>query len=579
VPVTSVASGDTTVLNYLELLGVESTLRVLDMRFVTSPCLMRLAECGAITHVSTASVDYEVSDAWLAATSGVELVLTDSWGTGATGSGRDVDVDASFDPGILNRGEWIKFVSLFFNAEARANAYFSGVMANVSAVGASGAASASASGAARPIVAFAAYDSWSSAWQLSNATYKAQYVAGAGGALAAMPAPGGAVSYTNWTSPATTANFADTAALHAALRGVAVLIDETLIYPASPETYTYASFLAAFNFTAADAASGVYPFLTNGAVYREDRIINDGIYGFFGTDWFANAVAQPQAALADFYAALFPPASAPASSASAAPTTWLRNLARDAPFVVRESAQCADPGIAPLCGGPSTTLTLPRLAPAAFSAAALHAAVLAALPAGATATVTVTDFLITTTLTLVGAPDLLTAAGGAAALLGALGTSLGYPLTATSPVVSTPVSGRRRTLLAAAPSSSSVALPVMIDSFGMAGAPAAADMLALLSNTTALLATARAAGVTGVTAAAAAGTSVAATVSVTVKGANADAGLAALTAAAQDGSLNAALVSAGLAVQPPPSSGAARGRGAIVAAVVATAAAALLACA
>ena len=538
---TSVASGSTSALNYLELLGVESTVHVLDMRFVTSPCLMRLAECGAITHVADMAEDYAPSATWLSATSGVQLVLTDSFGTGATDTARDVDVDASFDPGILNRGEWIKFVSLFFNAEAAANAYFAGVTANVTAME----ALAAAAGSRKPVVAFASFASYSGAWQLSNATYKAQYVADAGGTLAAMPPPGGAVSYTNWTNPATTASFETSAALRAALVGVDVLIDETLIYPQSPETYSYASFLTSFGFTPADVSSGLYPFLTNGAVWREDKTLNDGTYGFFGQDWFANGISQPQTALVDFRAVLFPSA----TSSAGASTTWLRNLARADPFVVRESAQCADPAVTTLCGGPSATLTLQHLLPAAFTPAALQAAVIAALPAGSTAAVTVTDFPITATLLLSAPSGAILAPGTAPAdLLSALGTAIGYPLTATAPAVAS--AGRRHLL------DVSLSLPVMIDSFGMAGAPAAAATLSLLNNATALLAAARSAGATGATAASASGASVSATVTVTVKGANAAAGMAQLQSAYANGALGSALVVAGIATPAPPVSSA-----------------------
>lgn len=81
VPVQTVATGLTTTLNFLEVLGVRSKIKVLvcaslarlsrpfrlrsaarahlirsirppqDMSFVTSPCAMRLAECGKIEHV------------------------------------------------------------------------------------------------------------------------------------------------------------------------------------------------------------------------------------------------------------------------------------------------------------------------------------------------------------------------------------------------------------------------------------------------------------------------------------------------------------------------------------------------
>jgi hypothetical protein len=46
----------------------------------------------------------------------------------------DVKFDAATDPGILARAEWLKFLSLFFNAEATANAKFDEEVAEIDAV-------------------------------------------------------------------------------------------------------------------------------------------------------------------------------------------------------------------------------------------------------------------------------------------------------------------------------------------------------------------------------------------------------------------------------------------------------------
>ena len=563
----SVASGSTSALNFLELLGVDATIKVLDMSYVTSPCLMRLAECGAISHVPSKNADdYETSDAWLAATTSVALVLTDSFGSGATGGPADVDVDASYDPGILNRGEWIKFVSLFFNAEAAANAYFSRAVADVAAVQAAAVAAAAASsalnGGARPVVAFAAYDEWSGEWQLSNASYKAQYVDAANGVLAPMPAPGGDVTYKDWSDPPTTAAFATAAAARAALAGVSVLIDETAVWPGSPETYTLHTFMRNYNFSAADAASDAYPFLKHGRIYREDKAISNGEWGVFGTDWYANGVSQPQVALADFLAVLYP------GTPAAGGTTWLRNLATAEPFVVRTSAQCVGQEAAAvdaICGGPSTTLTLSNVRPAAFSRVALEDAIMdLPLPAGTTVAVSVSDFAISATLRLSGPAGLLDDAGGTTGFVGALGNALGYPV--TSPAAAP--AGRRLRATA-------VAIPIVIDSFGgIDGGANCAALLQQLNNATALLDAARAAGAADATAAAADGATVSVIVSVTLRGGDASAALAALTAAAAGGKLNTALAVAGMA--EPVASAAVKGRAAAVA-VFAVAAAAQLA--
>jgi hypothetical protein len=46
-------------------------------------------------------------------------VLANSWGVGASHTIKDVSFDASLDKGVLKTAEWLKFVSLFFNAEAK----------------------------------------------------------------------------------------------------------------------------------------------------------------------------------------------------------------------------------------------------------------------------------------------------------------------------------------------------------------------------------------------------------------------------------------------------------------------------
>ena len=544
IPITSLASGSTTALNYLELLGVQGAIKVLDMTYVTSPCLQRLAECGQITHASSASVDYVPTSAWLAATSGVQMVLTDAYGTGATLTSRDVSLDATFDMGLQARGEWVKFVSLFFNAEATANTYYAGLSSQLSADLTAAQALLTAAPAAAPSVAFIAYNSYESGWQMYNATYKKQIVASAGGVFAPMPTAAQGADYTDYAFTYG-ALFTNVTAFKAALRGVAVVVDETASNPGSPQTYTWQSFLGVMAFTPSDVSSGAYPFLTNSRVYRYDKAVNDGAYGDYGMDWFANAVSQPQVVVTDFLSALYP--TSPAARTST--TTWLRNLALGQPVNVVTSAQCSDPGkaIATLCGGPSTYLTLPRLNVTTFTPTALQTAVLALLPAGSAAQVAVTDFPVAATLTLSGPAVSLPL--GTPAFLGALGVSLGYPVVTSDAYAATGSSGRRRQLLG------SLSLGIVITGLGQQAATAAA-LLATLSNSTALLAATQAAGATGVTGAQATNVQVSAVATVTVTGTNTNAGLASLQSAVATGTLNTALVHAGVAQAAPPSSAA-----------------------
>jgi len=45
-------------------------------------------------------------------------------GTGKSNTDKDIVFQASSDPGALKRAEWIKFISVFFNEEDKANLYF-----------------------------------------------------------------------------------------------------------------------------------------------------------------------------------------------------------------------------------------------------------------------------------------------------------------------------------------------------------------------------------------------------------------------------------------------------------------------
>ena len=44
--------------------------------------------------------------------------------SGGSETDKDIVFSASSDPGVLKRAEWIKFVSVFFNEEDKANLYF-----------------------------------------------------------------------------------------------------------------------------------------------------------------------------------------------------------------------------------------------------------------------------------------------------------------------------------------------------------------------------------------------------------------------------------------------------------------------
>jgi len=184
-----------------------------------------------------------------------------------------VAFDATIDPGLSNRVEWIKFMALFFNAEPTANKAFASSMANIN-VEAVAAQRAVAGLPGKPTVAWVSYSQYDTpAYTLSVAAYKQQLVIDAGGQPVMLPnqTVDTKLNLTAWKK---------------AVQGASLLIDETFWNP--PQNYTYSTFLRIFNFSAADIASGTWPFLTNNRIYRADKTIadyNDGDY--WGWDWRA----------------------------------------------------------------------------------------------------------------------------------------------------------------------------------------------------------------------------------------------------------------------------------------------------
>ena len=119
VPLQGVAVEDTSVLRFLELLGVQATVRYMQTQYATSGCLQSLAQRSAIGPLASSS-SAAVRQAQLAA---VDALFT--WSGSA--EPKSIAMSATADPGSLQRAEWIKFVAAFFNKEAEAQRIFEAV--------------------------------------------------------------------------------------------------------------------------------------------------------------------------------------------------------------------------------------------------------------------------------------------------------------------------------------------------------------------------------------------------------------------------------------------------------------------
>mmetsp|Transcript_45970 Transcript_45970/g.146766 ORF Transcript_45970/g.146766 Transcript_45970/m.146766 type:complete len:456 (-) Transcript_45970:148-1515(-) len=297
IPVQKVYTAGTVTVNFLEMLGELKRVQHLDMRFITSPCVRKLAgACGSISDTkkpSNATAEPEAAAQWEAALASAGVVFTDFWGTGASGdASKDVAFDASTDPGALQRAEWIKFVSAFFNKESEANAIYARIEAAYRL--ASQRANAVAS---KPKVAFVSFEAgyeWGGSvvpdlFLLDHADYKVEIATAAGANVIAA-------------EKRETLPLAD---LKARLVGVDTVVDET--YAWDPTSYTLQTFLSTFKFTAEDVASGDYPFLTYGSVLRFDRIAaKDPASGSVGLGWYESAVPNPAMVVEDMLRHLQP---------------------------------------------------------------------------------------------------------------------------------------------------------------------------------------------------------------------------------------------------------------------------------
>ena len=307
IPVTGVAVPGSTPVTFLEMLGLRDSIKLVNPAWVHSPCVQHLEETQAI---DTEHGEYDTPpgnwEARAASHPDVQLVFTDSWGTGKSKTNRDVVFDASSDPGALARAEWIKFVSLFFNEEERANLYFSRERAAYETIARRAKALSEGGetvGSKKTCAWIQKFVPWTGPeeYHVSYTTYKQELCVGAGMVPAtdpvdlALPNPTYKTVFTNITE------------FHVALKTYDVLVDETYVY--AVESATEAIVLA--NLGVDSAAKRADVFKKGALLLRTDRHITDSITNLTRTnpatmDWYESAVARPALVLADFANRVWP---------------------------------------------------------------------------------------------------------------------------------------------------------------------------------------------------------------------------------------------------------------------------------
>lgn len=325
VPLASVSVPDTTPFAFINALGVADRVHSVSP-YTTAPCGQQLVACNR-----TADGMMDLSNSTLVGETfaGVaDAVVSTMSVAGPMG----VAFNAVSDPGALHRAEWIKYLALFFNREALANALYNEtseayVMHQEMAASAPDA----------PTVAWITHFVYGEeeSYQISFDEYKMQLVEDAGGSTLnredVLSIPGVApASYSetdlafSWADNTTFASKEEAlAAFHDMLANVDVVIDET--YSFDPATYTMDSFLAEYELDDEE-----FTFLANASVFRLDGLLSAA----GGMDWFEGAVVAADKVLRDVLRAVHPTLVKNPGSYN-----WIRNIAAgEVPKVVSAAA-------------------------------------------------------------------------------------------------------------------------------------------------------------------------------------------------------------------------------------------------
>ncbi|KAL1923813.1 uncharacterized protein VTP21DRAFT_8793 [Calcarisporiella thermophila] len=344
IPVSRVATLETTATAFLDYLGVVDTIVAFDTESaVTSPCLQKKREQG-----SARAIPSNITETNLLL-SNVDVVFGGSFFPKDMNLTKAVYTSEVQDPGPLNRAEWLEFFSLFYNLEETAEKKTRDINNNYNCFK-NGAAKAKS----KPLVAWTSYlapsefNNNTASWSISTAAYKKQLTEDAS---ALFHAP-------------TTFNFNSSAAFLEAMKEVDVMIDETFIARTMDDVLK--------NYGISDA--GAYKFTKSQQVYRLDGIQSTG----GGFDWFATPVVQADATLEALIYALHP------EMKNGKSTRWFRNVAND-PISESTPGSCSDvkaaaTSLASNCQSLTFT-TSAASSPATATALTVFSAVLAAVTA------------------------------------------------------------------------------------------------------------------------------------------------------------------------------------------------------
>eukprot|EP01025_Chloroclados_australasicus_P030074 TRINITY_DN3011_c0_g3_i2.p1 TRINITY_DN3011_c0_g3~~TRINITY_DN3011_c0_g3_i2.p1 ORF type:complete len:497 (-),score=77.41 TRINITY_DN3011_c0_g3_i2:1431-2840(-) len=350
-PLHAIAVDDTTVLTFLDLLGVGDRVKYTSP-YSSAACYQKLLQdCDRSTDVLVQPNEelYDFSiDFYEKAEDEIDAFFTFS----ADENPLTIAFTATSDPGMINRLEWIKFLAVFFNLENKANKLFDVYSETYEQVKVGDIPNKD-----RPLVAWIGQTTWTTppAYTVSFADYKLELVSEGGGKslkeaelMSLHPNITSAFGSVNFDPAVLGAEVASQLFIENVLQKADVVIDETYYY--SQGAYDVSDFKQRFGVSDMDDTD--FPFLANDKLYTIDK--STGMTNN-STDWFESAVVLAHETLVDFVVVLQPEI---AEERGYRDTVWLRNIAEmeDVVFITPEQCEVDECAFQPAALCPVTDI-------------------------------------------------------------------------------------------------------------------------------------------------------------------------------------------------------------------------------
>uniref|UniRef100_A0A7S0YFF3 Uncharacterized protein n=1 Tax=Polytomella parva TaxID=51329 RepID=A0A7S0YFF3_9CHLO len=366
IPLRGISASDTTLNGFLNLLGVQDRVYYASPYSVAA-CfdLLATGSCSRSSNsVNSSNIDAKFSFSETASDS-TSIAFT-----------------ATTDPGALNRAEYIKYLSVFFNLETTANSVFSTIRDTFNNISANVATTLNNTNATKPTMAWIYYQpggsygsySWAEEVELYFTQYRMDYVSAAGGnflnvtnVLAALPNRSditytsgklGVIVFTNlsYTYPY----------LVQALSSVDILIDES-VYPGVSGTNVTTGLIVStmhlYNSTSSTPntiANLKFLNASNPSILRLDGRVNPS----GSLDTYETAIARPDLVLADFVRAIYPSFAVSIVGAASSSGSFVRSL--DSNSVTLITASTCSPGVNSQCIIAAANATIAAICPPVY---------------------------------------------------------------------------------------------------------------------------------------------------------------------------------------------------------------------